>query len=162
MAVLSSADLSYEIKYFGFMSGYVQAYHFFRWRGESLFNEDMLVRYHEGQPRGSLVSNEFEHSRLPSELQCFVRDEKENAGWSAYEKNLAVNALKQNQSVIFVAMVDAFNFRDTEGFANQGFAFRMNTSLVEMERFVRDLDRDYQEYRRVMNIDAWYKPEWSS
>lgn len=62
------------------------------------------------------------------------------------EKRKAEQPQQPDDLFSFIAMVDAYNFKEAEGYYGEGLSLHLVVERRELEKFVADLQQEYQEF----------------
>lgn len=92
MAKIQSGDLSFDFRYTGFEYGWVQYQFYFRWKNESLANDDLLKKngkYWGSRPDGAFLANEHKGDSLIPFLRK-VLDNDHADYWSPLEPDIII------------------------------------------------------------------------
>ena len=99
---------------------------------------------------------------LPSHLKRIYRNEEEKA---QHEEQIRLNKEKgksPDDPYTFIAFVDAYNFKDSDMYYGQGLSLQMIVNRSDLEQFVIDLEKEYDDFKtRFKDDDYWQSREAS-
>ena len=55
----------------------------------------------------------------------------------------------------FIALVDAYNFKDTDAYYGQGFSIHMTVVRQALEAFADELEKEYAEFKEKFRVDDY-------
>lgn len=55
----------------------------------------------------------------------------------------------------FISLVDAYNFKEADGYYGQGFSLQMLVTRHQLETFAENLDNEYNEFKKEFMVDEW-------
>jgi hypothetical protein len=76
-------------------------------------------------------------------------------------KREAREALKKEKGKLpddaytIIVFVDAYNFKEAHAYYGQGLSLHMIVNRNELEEFAKDLENEYQEFKRRFEVDQW-------
>ncbi len=77
-----------------------------------------------------------------------VFSDYDSAGWVQYQFYFRWNdePLVRDDLFTFIAMVDAYNFREADAYYGAGLSLQLIVERRDLEKFVADLQQEYQEF----------------
>jgi hypothetical protein len=91
---------------------------------------------------------------LKSHLQLVYESDESKQQREAREKLKEEKGQLPDDLYTFIAMVDAYNFKDADAYYGQGLSIHLMVERQELEAFVNDLEVEYGEFKRRFNVDA--------
>jgi hypothetical protein len=92
---------------------------------------------------------------LPSHRKLLYESEASKSKREAREKLKAEKGKLPDDAYTFIALVDAYNLKDADAYYGQGLSLQMIVERWELERFMDDLEREYQTFKDKFKVDEW-------
>ena len=177
MAILKSGDLSLDFQYAGFSCGWVDYEFRFLWKGKAIVKDSVFRRDNEwtkNRSKSAFQANEDEEdSFLP--ILKEVLENNEAVVWCPLEPDVFVDIspkqgakrktkekLKKEPRKLpddlFTFIVEPDSYRNFKGdgcYNGDGIYLHMTVKRQELERFARDLEREYQEFKAKYKVDEY-------
>lgn len=94
---------------------------------------------------------------LPSHLRRIYRNEEEKA---RHEEQIRLEKEKgksPDDLFTFIAFVDAYNFKDSDGYYSQGLSLQLIVERQDLEQFIIDLEKEYADFKTKFEDDDYWK-----
>lgn len=96
---------------------------------------------------------------LPSHWKLIRENETLKAKREEREKLKQEKIKLPDDSYTFIAFVDAYNLKDADTYYGQGLSLQMIVERRDLEKFVSDLEKEYEAFKIQFNVDAYREGE---